>query len=1756
MALDLDEISERLRETQERIDGLLEKQAARKCSPDEMVELTHLQETRDELTAMGTDDDLTELIGDALVETAQDFLGEYADTGLQDMADMLRADPDMKPQDALISVIARVDPSVDAQVARDCLVNTGYRGVDDTFPDKVMYEKHSMERQETADATAKAVASSVPDGYCARYLEAKGDLSQLEAVLQRIDSNLDAKIIEGADRIPLLQERANVAAEIEGRVEGLHSLGAEVFAPEAKAVSTEESMQRFDVARLEDLAEERDTLKLSGDEKAAQVKQEEYSDLLESLKMQADRDPDGFSAKYISAKEEFETAQSKSDNSDYMLASEQRELKADYLEKYENYKEIVSETRYFVDGAKEAQAKDEVERNGVKGDVTPRMDARAIIDFKVFELSYDRKNGDDFLVSKEILQDKVESKYQQVEGIAKAAPDSLCAEYVTLREDISGKKAEISALEDQYKSEKDSGADRTELLHKIDDLKAELSPLEGKLHDIELRAGSIIESAKSDSEVDQDRLIAKVYALDKEIQDGGLDNISYGANLVDIDNTMLDIRAIAKDDPHGPCADFAREFDGRRELDTEYFNAKQDAFSDTKFSDVDSHQEVRDIEVRWENYQEHIDRLGSEAQLGVEGLDTVGRIETPPDPVDNEGAQKDVDTSSPNDADANKEDTPYKKAQAEYDSIKDKYLFRNFFVCADRLKLNIEAYKAGQNGDKGRPVTGGDIAMNIIELTRSNVWESILEVKVRDFFDKKYPAHSAQDVEKGPNVHTMHVPKDKVCTDSTGIFHDDGFLERKDPRSGVDKGSELNPGFGRYWGADLTREVKGGGRDITTSVRYCGRGFTDSVVLNGTMETIKVPPVRLVEMGENHYLIDPFGKTLYSNVTTDSKDLEIQQAASKPYFKDFDISQGRFGSQLIEAGAAAKGMSTDDYKAMLTDRCKQDYADAGLRFFAAHGDYLENRIIPNLKDDISHTKDKIEFLRGEQLDKEAERSAITAETPNADAKGKRLDAEIKSCISYEEKLQGKLEELTGRLDRVEKTLSAYDDAKVVARSRDLDPEVKFSVVLRGEVTGQGKLDNVSYGLDRSIEERIEDALEKFGYKYEADRAPRDVATPEERGPKADPKDIEAKRSELIREYGFNQDKIRAMDMAVEKLGRDRAEGNYRPGEWMEYDLYREDLDKYIAEKEAEADAKADSATVPDGNPVDTQDSNNNKVGSPDDAKGSQPDTDKANAPDRAEAHTTKEEQPGKEQRVEKPDEKPGGSSRVETRGTPPDTEKLNAIADKIGIDPDKLYTMAIMDGIYGDSARDQFENLEWDKFDQYKAELAAEEHNPDAIADGDTPAESAVDDETPVDSADQGETLSDYDQQDTAERIPEVNRQNPAVIEESKNDVILAQAGEQRIDGQPQKDPAAANDGQSVEAASEKEEWTHGEIKDYGDVVSVDGLCMNHEQLDEYVKGPMSVEDIGAVIDRFIEAGLDSPDSFSFREDFLEPCKFRFDVSDVMDAFADKLRDVKEDAENGDPPSQGTIDMMVDCLCSIRDEVLDNFTEGVTDVLNRIETMFIDEPGLGGAVADKFLDSINDVVTPVLSGFEPYDSAQVNLIDEIADRLDMFRNEWDNADVSGFVDAALNLDSIFNGFADMLTDVGNSFANGEDIAIHDIDAGMQIPDTELPAADTETPQMPDVEIPGMNNDIDIPGMDLTEGSPKANAGAEDIFNPDQYTEPDTFVGDEAARDALDDLDKAADSLNDLGDMLRGVEQISDSMSDLDRDDYMNYLGGE
>ena len=386
----------------------------------------------------------------------------------------------------------------------------------------------------------------------------------------------------------------------------------------------------------------------------------------------------------------------------------------------------------------------------------------------------------------------------------------------------------------------------------------------------------------------------------------------------------------------------------------------------------------------------------------------------------------------------------YDALKARYDEVKDKYLFRNTFVLLDRLELNIEAYKTGMPGDKGKPVSGGEIAMNIIELTRSNIWESMLEIAVRSYFDQKYPAKvdAGTTVEEQRGADTS-VARDRpdLVRDMSGAVRDDGLVTGRGvdlEQLGIDK---RNPAAGQYMGVDMTKAPDN--RDLSLEVWRSGRDIPDTVTINGQAERLFIPDVRLVEFNHDHYLVDPFGRVMAS---------DVDPAVGKDtpsYFRSLDISAYRSNEPKVEAAAAGKGISVDAYKEQVTESVKGSFVERLADGFEKHTEYLQS-ILPDIRGTVEAYQEKIEQLSAAVLS---------------------LSLPVPSSIPLLS--VGKMET---RMEQIESTIDGYSKARMVAASDKVDVDAAFATVLRAEMDAVGKTGNEDYGISSDDLNQISETL--------------------------------------------------------------------------------------------------------------------------------------------------------------------------------------------------------------------------------------------------------------------------------------------------------------------------------------------------------------------------------------------------------------------------------------------------------------------------------------------------------------------------------------------------------------------------------------------------------------------------------------------------------------------------------------------------------
>lgn len=205
-------------------------------------------------------------------------------------------------------------------------------------------------------------------------------------------------------------------------------------------------------------------------------------------------------------------------------------------------------------------------------------------------------------------------------------------------------------------------------------------------------------------------------------------------------------------------------------------------------------------------------------------------------------------------------------------------------------------------------------------------------------------------------------------------------------------------------------------------------------------------------------------------------------------------------------------------------------------------------------------------------------------------------------------------------------------------------------------------------------------------------------------------------------------------------------------------------------------------------------------------------------------------------------------------------------------------------------------------------------------------------------------------------------------------------------------------------------------------------------------------------------------------------------------------------------------------ICSIADMMFDNFIGCFDTVISHIQDIEQLSPSEGHDVMQQFINDVADIMEPVTGDFQPVDAEYVNNLDTQIDALNSFGN-WAGLDVSDAVDMAMQLDSVFTGFSDVLVEVGNTYADSM-------------------VLDTDQPQVSDVEMP----------TDMTDASPIDTALNDiDILNSDNASDTSSYDNT---------LNDVADKMESLGDMFERVENLTDAISDMDTTDLLKYaIGG-
>lgn len=617
--------------------------------------------------------------------------------------------------------------------------------------------------------------------------------------------------------------------------------------------------------------------------------------------------------------------------------------------------------------------------------------------------------------------------------------------------------------------------------------------LEDKRHDIYLRAGATIAGYQNSDWRDQADAVLNYHHIDKACDPTRQDPDRFWPEDVGMARQELEVfndEGVAGS-PYrsGPAIEYCRYLDIRddaekrlpeleKKLSFEFLNPNATRES---MRDIDTR--TFDAQFDSQNSQRMMERIVAELEYCKEGIEVYGPIQTPdevekPEMIDG-GDEPTFLTRKEIEDEPVTSKSEYETAKEQYEGVRDLYTFRNVFVSMDRLKFDIEAYKVGENGANGKPVSGGVIAMDVLEVMRGNLGQSIMEVGLRAYFDQKYPP-----VDKPEPVDMLNEdPTNKLLIriekpDGFGQqvefsmrYYDNGYVD-KDHRDGT-RPDTANPAFGRFYGVDMTRPPII--NDIELEVRPCGPKTAGTMTYegkDGVMETLRIPSIRLVEIKDEgrFYMIDPFGRTLNTNVTISSNDRVISGDVEQPYFRTLDISATQSGAEAIEKCAAHKGIPVEAMKERISNQVMDSFIERTLEHIDRHQPYLTEKLIPRAESQLEAVTERLDYLR-EARDYVSEHVS----TPNSYEDEKRKES-YEKLLGHLESSVGKLEILqTGLADRLDKmweTVTVYSEAKEIITAdmkehpNRVDMLPRFAYAAGAEKFSYGKIDNPYYGLNK------------------------------------------------------------------------------------------------------------------------------------------------------------------------------------------------------------------------------------------------------------------------------------------------------------------------------------------------------------------------------------------------------------------------------------------------------------------------------------------------------------------------------------------------------------------------------------------------------------------------------------------------------------------------------------------------------------------
>lgn len=415
----------------------------------------------------------------------------------------------------------------------------------------------------------------------------------------------------------------------------------------------------------------------------------------------------------------------------------------------------------------------------------------------------------------------------------------------------------------------------------------------------------------------------------------------------------------------------------------------------------------------------------------------------------------------------------YDVAKNRFENIKDKYHFQNSFVIYSRIAMNVKAYRAGMHGATGKYIAGGQIAIDIYQLLRSNPVNALFEIAFRFVIDAIFPVREAQvDVsekdalaDSKPTENSHHENVDQQDKPDSTILENGTIAQGVDRKTYTDEVKVARDNgsttAGYVAGVDVSKEprtVKG--VDIWRS----GKPDEVAVVVNGRAETISIEKERVACIGGNYYLVGPDG---FGRVTAVNSPATLIDADDKGrcYIKQCDTFSSKEMSEKIEAYAKQQGVSKEDAVASFVSRSEAAYISA------TKGNI--EKTISSLSNSIDGKKETVAGYK-EQLEK---------------IKAHNIEGKFDKAI---EKLEVSITKTEAAISKMEDTLSRFEKAKETFDKPDASFTDKVDALAKAEEKAS-QADTWHNLLDKDDKTVIGDALQEVD---KAEEDPKDAVSKE------------------------------------------------------------------------------------------------------------------------------------------------------------------------------------------------------------------------------------------------------------------------------------------------------------------------------------------------------------------------------------------------------------------------------------------------------------------------------------------------------------------------------------------------------------------------------------------------------------------------------------------------------------------------------------